>query len=112
METGPEPTQLHQGTENETEGRGRGGGGERLYRVLLLVRWRRKERQIVSGLRRKNTEHTHTRTHTWAPLPACAPGGAASGPRLRLTSVLPSGSPPFRPLPLAAPGIAQEHRES
>ena len=42
-----------------------------LYRVLLLVRWRRRERQVVSGLRRKNTGHAHTRTHTGArPCPA------------------------------------------
>lgn len=62
MEPGPEPTQLHQGTENERQNERE----RELYRVLLLVTWRRRERQIVSGLRRKNTEHTrtHTRTHT------------------------------------------------
>jgi hypothetical protein len=50
------------GTEDETERereRERERGGGALYRVLLLVRWRRKERQIVSGLR-ENTGHAQT----------------------------------------------------
>ena len=48
-----------------------------LYRVLLLVRWRRRERQVVSGLRRKNTGHAHTRTHTGA---CPCPAGHREGP--------------------------------
>lgn len=41
---------------------------EALYRVLLLMRWRRKERQIVSGLR-ENTGHaqTHIGAGLWDP---------------------------------------------
>lgn len=76
---------------------------EALYRVLLLVRWRRRERQVVSGLRRKNTEHAHT--HARAPERALAqPGHQEAPPRARGSGwcpFLPSGRPPFRPLPLA-----------
>lgn len=59
----PEPTWLRTGhrrqdSEREIE-REREKEREALYRVLLLVRWRRKERQIVSGLR-ENTGHTQT----------------------------------------------------
>lgn len=52
--------------------------------------------------KKEHRTRAHTRTRTRArPCPARAPGGAASGPRLRMVSILPSGRPPFRPLPLA-----------
>ena len=98
--------------QNEREGE-REREREALYRVLLLVRWRRRERQVVSGLRRKNTGHAHTRTHTRArPCPAWAPVGAASGhgsgwcPSFHLEDLHSD------PCPWQAAGTAKQHRGS
>ena len=63
---------------------------EALYRVLLLVRWRRRERQVVSGLRRKNTEHAHTHTHAHPSAPLPRPGTR----RRRLGPAAPDGVHP------------------
>ena len=82
--------------------------------MLLLVRWRRRERQVVSGLRRKNTEHAHT--HARAPERALAPPGHQEAPpRARGSGWCPS----FHledlrsdPCPWQAPGTAKQHRGS